>query len=251
MFDNKGKGTFIVVLITMIITMLFCYVIVKLTVYSSILNTGISYSTKDFSKLAAVKNIIDTTFLYEYDEDELMDATISGMLEGLNDPYATYYNKSAFESFNTQTEGEYEGIGIYVSYDTERNMPIIITPIVGSPAAAAGLLPGDYIEYVGNLQAVNVSYDELIDAIKGKVGTKVKIGIIRYKEDNSYDEIELEVERKKIDINPITEEVYEDNIGYIKMTSFDEVAYKGFKEKYEDLINNKNVKGLIIDLRNN
>ena len=251
MFNNKGKSTFFVVIITMTVTMLFCYILVKLTLYASILNNGVKYSAEDFSKLSKVKEIIDVSYLNEYDEEKLMDATISGMLAGLEDPYAAYYNESAFESFYTQTEGEYEGIGIYVSYDTEKKMPIIITPIVGSPAAESNILPGDYIEYVNDLSATSATYDELIDEIKGKIGTKVKIGLIRFKDNNSYEEIELEIERKKIDINPITEEVYEDNIGYIKMTSFDEVSYSEFKKKYEDLLNNKKVKGLILDLRNN
>ena len=251
MFENNGKSTFVVIIITMLVTMLCCYIMFKFTLYSSILENGIEYSTEDFSKLSRVKSIIDSSYLNEYDEEKLMDSTISGMLEGLDDPYAAYYNESAFESFYTQTEGEYEGIGIYVSYDTDKNMPIIITPIIGSPAAEANILPGDYIEYVNELSSATATYDELVDEIKGRVGTKVKIGLIRFKEDNAYEEIELEVERKKIDINPITEEVYEENIGYIKMTSFDEVSYDEFKKKYEDLIGNKKVKGLIIDLRNN
>lgn len=251
MFDKKGKSTFVIILVTMIFTMLFCYVVVKMTLYSSILKNGMNYSTNDFSKLQSVKNIIDTSYLNEYKEEEMVDSAISGMLEALNDPYAAYYNESAFESFYTQTEGEYEGIGIYVSYDTDKNMPIIITPIIGSPAAEANIKPGDYIEYVDDLSATVATYDELVDAIKGKVGTKVKIGLIRYKEDKDFEKIEIEVERKKIDINPISEEVYEENIGYIKMTSFDEVSYDEFKTKYEDLIKNKKVEGLIIDLRNN
>ena len=251
MFNNNGKSTFLVVIITMIITMMFCYIIMQINIYSSLLENGVDYSLEDFSKLEKVKAIIDNSYLNEYDSEKLMDSTISGMLEGLDDPYAAYYNESAFDSFYTQTEGEYEGIGIYVSYDTEKNMPIIITPIVGSPAAGADILPGDYIEYVNELNAASATYDELVDEIKGKVGTKVKIGLIRFKEGNDYEEIELEIERKKIDINPITSEVYENNIGYIKMTSFDEVSYDEFKTKYEELINKKKVKGLIIDLRNN
>jgi len=251
--QKKGESTLVVVIITMITTMLFCYVIAKTVSFVKILNNDseIEYAVNDFSKLEKVKNIIDSAYLREYDEEKLLDATISGMLEGLDDPYAAYYNKTAFQAFYTETEGEYEGIGIYVSYDDEKHMPIIITPIVDSPAAKAGILPGDYIEYVGDLQATTATYDELVEAIKGKVGTKVKIGLLRYKEDKSFEEIELEVERKKIDINPITEEVYEGNIGYIKMTSFDEVSYDEFKKKYEDLIKNKKVEGLIIDLRNN
>ena len=261
MFDKKGKSTIAIVLTTMIVTILFCYVVNKVSEYVSILKYGndnfgsmSSLAKSGDTKLLKVgitKAIIDNSYLNEYDENELIDATIEGMLEGLDDPYAAYYNESAFESFYTQTEGEYEAIGVYISYDTNKKLPIIITPIVGSPAAEVGLLPGDYISYVDDIQASTVNYDELVDAIKGKVGTKVKIGIQRFKDDEHFEELEYEVERRKIDINPITQNIYEGNIGYIKITSFDEVSYKEFNDMYKDLINDKKVSGLIIDLRNN
>jgi len=261
MFDKKGKSTIIIVVVTMITTMLFCFVVNRISEYVSILKYGSDNLVSMYGsgrsgdanllKVGITKAIIDNSYLNEYDENELVDSTIEGMLKGLDDPYAAYYDESAFESFYTQTEGEYEGIGIYISYDTIKNLPIIITPIVGSPAAEAGMLPGDYILYVDDIQASTVNYDELVDVIKGKVGTKVKIGIQRFKEDDTFEELEFEVERRKIDINPITQNVYEDNIGYIKITSFDEVSYDEFKHMYKDLINNKKVSGLIIDLRNN
>ena len=261
MFDKKGKSTIVIVLITIIVTMLFCFVVTQLSEYISIIrygadnfgNMSILNNSGDSSllKLGITKAIIDKDYLNNYEEDKLIDSAIEGMLKGLDDPYAAYYNESAFESFYTQTEGEYEGIGVYISYDTNKNLPIIITPIIGSPAAESGILPGDYILYVDDVQSSTVSYDELVDVIKGKVGTKVKIGIQRFKEDETSEEFEVEVERKKIDINPITEEVYEGNIGYIKMTSFDEVSYDEFKEMYKDLLDDKKVSGLIIDLRNN
>ena len=274
MMNNKtGKSTFLVVLITMVLTLLFCYVFFKGYLYVKILNNDfdstlqediangfdininngleIEYPTDNFKKLERVKSIIKNSYLREYDDEKLLDSSISGLLRGLDDPYAAYYIEKAFESFYTQTEGEYEGIGIYVSYDEEKHMPIIITPIVGSPAADAGILPGDYIEYVEDLDAMSVSYDELIDAIKGKIGTKVTIGLLRQKEDETYEEIELKVERQKIDVNPITVDVFENEIGYIKLTSFDEVSYDDFKKAYTNLVKYKKVKGLIVDLRNN
>lgn len=253
MLNKKdGISTYATILITMVVTMLLCYVVTNIWYYIQIFQgeEKIEYENS-FMKLEKVKSIIDSSYLREYDEEELENETISGMLKGLNDPYAAYYNEEAFEAFYTQTEGEYEGVGIYVAYDSNRKMPIVISPIIGSPAADAGILPGDYIEYVDELQAASATYDELVDAIKGKVGTKVKIGLLRLNEDDSYEEIEMEIERKKIDINPVAEEVYENNIGYIKLTSFDEASYDNFKTKYLDLIDNKNVKGLIIDLRNN
>ena len=251
MLNKSGRETLLVIILTSLITILMCYIFGRVSVFKDVLEDGIETKTNNYTKLDKVKAIIDKSYLNEYDDEKLMDATIAGMLEGLDDPYAAYYNESAFESFYTKTEGEYEGIGIYVAYDSEKKMPIIITPIINSPAAEAGIMMGDYIEYVDDLISTQVTYDELVDAIKGKVGTKVKIGLLRFNEDKDYEEIELEIERKKIDVNPIIESVYEDNIGYIKLTSFDGVAYEDFKRKYENLINEKNVKGLIIDLRNN
>ena len=90
MLNKNGKSIFLVILITMAVTLLFCYVVVKITLYSVILKNGIEYSTDDFSKLEKVKSIIDSSYLNDYKEEELIDSTISGMLKGLNDPYAAY-----------------------------------------------------------------------------------------------------------------------------------------------------------------
>lgn len=251
MKNKSGQSTVITVLITMILTILLCYIVVKTTGYATILQNGIEKSDTTFSKLDKVKSIIDESFLNEYEEKDLIDNAISGMLKGLNDPYAAYYNEKAFESFYTNTNGEYSGVGIYVSYDESKSMPIVLTPIVGSPAAEAGILPGDYIEYVEDTMSVSAEYEEIVDLIQGKIGTFVKIGILRLKENDKYEELEFELERKKIEVNPLTSTVYENNIGYIKITSFDEVSYKNFKAKYDELINENKVKGLIIDVRDN
>ena len=258
--NNKGANTISAIIVTAIVTTLLCYIFFTLGAYkNSLENVNVS-NTSNYDettaknlplKIDTLKKIIDREFLYEYDAEKLADGMAEGMIESLDDPYASYYNKEQFKNFYMQTEGEYVGIGVYVAYDRVRGYPIVLAPLEDSPAAEAGILPGDYIWYVDDLKAVDTDYNTLIDAIKGISGTKVKIGIVRLGENNSEEELDLEIERKKIELNPITSQVYEDNIGYIRMTSFDETSYDSFKKEYDKLLKEDKVKGLIIDLRDN
>ena len=258
--NNKGANTISAIIITAIITTLLCYIFFTLGVYKNSLENVNDSTTsnndettaKDLPlKIDTLKKIIDREFLYEYDAEKLADGMAEGMIASLDDPYASYYNKEQFKNFYMQTEGEYVGIGVYVAYDRVRGYPMVLAPLEGSPAAEAGILPGDYIWYVDDLKSADTDYNAIIDAIKGISGTKVKIGIVRLGENNSEEELDLEIERKKIELNPITSQVYEDNIGYIRMTSFDETSYDGFKKEYDKLLKEDKVKGLIIDLRDN
>lgn len=236
------------VLCTAVITYTIVMVKVQNDIYAY---DGYEYDTDTFEKLYRVKNILDKKYLRDYDIDELIDGAIDGMLEALDDPYTTYFDKEAAEQFLIETEGEYEGVGIYVSYDLNKKMVIVLTPIEQSPAAEAGILPGDYIEYVDDVDVTSNTLDEVADLLKGEAGTLVKVGIIRYDKDGNITRIEKTLTRRNVTIDPVVEEVYEDNIGYIKLSSFDETTYSEFVKAYKDLTKNKNVKGLILDLRNN
>lgn len=236
------------ILCTAVITYIIVMVKVQNDIYAY---DGYEYDTDTFEKLYRVKNILDKKYLRDYDIDELIDGAIDGMLEALDDPYTTYFDKEAAEQFLIETEGEYEGVGIYVSYDLNKKMVIVLTPIEQSPAAEAGILPGDYIEYVDDVDVTSNTLDEVADLLKGEAGTLVKVGIIRYDKDGNITRIEKTLTRRNVTIDPVVEEVYEDNIGYIKLSSFDETTYSEFVKAYKDLTKNKNVKGLILDLRNN
>ncbi|MBR6252582.1 MAG: S41 family peptidase [Clostridia bacterium] len=276
-YKGSGAGTVRTIILTALITALICFIGFKSFYYKEVLEGNVSSAgnsggetlaatiSGDFtsgerrtleklllqSKMNRVKNIIDSDYLYDYDSEKMMDYIAIGMLAALDDPYAQYYDKKSFESFYTQTEGEYSGIGVYVTYDKEKNMPIVLLPIEGSPAEKSGIQAGDYIEYVDDLYSVGSDYDTVIDAIKGIIGTTVKVGLIRQDEDKNYTRLEVEVERQKIQINPVKSSVYSNNIGYIRLTSFDDNTYTGFKEKYDELTQNPKIKGLIIDLRDN
>ena len=276
-FQDKKSGvsTLKTIIITFLLTVLLCIIVFRALYYNQLINEGVGISaggetlaatiSGDFTsgerralekallqnKMNKVKNMIDSEYLYDYDFEKMLDYVAIGLLASIDDPYAQYYDKEAFESFYTQTEGEYCGIGIYVTYDRKKEMPIILLPLEDSPAEKAGIQAGDYIEYVDDFYSSAIDYDTIIDAIKGKIGSTVKVGIIRYDENGDETKLELEVERQTITINPIKSKVYSDNIGYIRMTSFDENTYDLFKEKYDELTKDPKIKGLIIDIRDN
>lgn len=208
------------------------------------------YDTSTFEKLQKVKQIVDSSYLYEYEEDELIDGAINGMLLGLDDPYAAYYNADEFEEFYVETEGKYVGVGLYITYDNEKLMGYVISPIENSPAADEGVLPGDYIYSVDGVLTSTMDLDSLGSNLKGEEGTTVEVVFVRY-DDGESEKITKTLTRRTVIVNPVVEKIYENDIGYIKLSSFDENSYTDFKKVYDDLIKNEKVKGLILDLRNN
>lgn len=210
-----------------------------------------SYDTETFEKLSYVRGMLKEKYLRDIDDEKLIEGAINGMLEALEDPYTTYFNEEDAEQFLIETEGEYDGVGIYVSYDKAKKMVIVLTPIEGSPAAEAGLKPGDYIEFVNDQDVTSATLEEVSDMLKGKAGSDVKVGIVRYDAEKNITRFERVLTRRKINIDPVVEKIYEDNIGYIKLTSFDETTYSEFYNAYRELTKNKKINGLIIDLRNN
>ena len=208
------------------------------------------YDMSTFEKLQKVKQIVDSSYLYEYEEDELIDGAINGMLLGLDDPYAAYYNADEFEEFYVETEGKYVGVGLYITYDNEKLMGYVISPIENSPAADEGVLPGDYIYSVDGVLTSTMDLDSLGSNLKGEEGTTVEVVFVRY-DDGESEKIIKTLTRRTVIVNPVVEKIYENDIGYIKLSSFDENSYTDFKKVYDDLIKNEKVKGLILDLRNN
>ena len=149
------------------------------------------------------------------------------------------------KDFLEDTKGNFVGIGIYMTTDKETNLIKIVETIKDSPAEEVGLKAGDLIKTVDGEKYTAESLDKISSKIKGTEGTKVKLEIIRDNETK-----EFEITRRKIIVNQVEGEVLENNIGYIKISSFDETTSSEFKEKYNEL-NGKGIKSLVIDLRNN
>lgn len=197
------------------------------------------------SEISKVKGIIDKYYMGEVDEQELLDSALIGYVAGLNDEYSEYIPKSEMESFEAETTGNYNGIGIYYGKTTD-NKIVIVSPIKDSPAAKAGLLPGDEILKVDDYEVTSEStLTDLSNIIKGEVGKSVKLKIQRG------DQIlEFDVPRENIKLHQVYTEVLENQIGYMDIYSFDEGTCDQFKDKYNEL-KEKGIKALIIDLRNN
>ena len=196
-------------------------------------------------KLNNYKTIIDKYYLRDADEQKLEEGAIRGYIAGLDDPYTEYISKDEMKDYLEDTKGNFVGIGIYMVKNTEKNMIQVVSTIKGSPAEKQGIQPSDLIVSVDDVKYTAEDLSMISTKIKGAPGTKVKLQILR---DNQT--IDYEFTREKIVVNQVDGKVLADNIGYIQISSFDEDTAKQFKSKYEEL-NAQNIKGLILDLRNN
>lgn len=209
--------------------------------------------TDNFTKLKKVLGIVEEDFLFEdYKMEKLEEGAISGMLKALDDPYTSYFTKEQTESFLIQTEGEYVGVGMYITYGKDIKWPMVLTPIKNSPASEGGILPGDFIYKINDEQiASDTTLEEVSHLLKGPEETTVKVTFIRYDENKNEEEFERIFTRRKIEISPIECEIKDGNIGYIKFVTFDEGVDAKFLKAYNKLVNEDKVKGIIIDLRDN
>lgn len=197
------------------------------------------------NELDKFRTIIDKYYLGEVNEEKLREGAITGYIAGLGDPYTEYITKNEMKEYLEDTKGNFVGVGIYMSKDTKNNKIKVIGVIPDSPAEKVGIKAGDLINTVDGKEYTADDFDTISSKIKGEEGSIVKIQIIRNDET-----IDFEVKREKVIVNKIEGEVKENNIGYIKISSFDEDTAKDFKTKFEEL-QNQGIKSLIIDLRNN
>ena len=245
---NIYKTIMIIVLtafITFIITALVGYNYVTKGDGAKLLVRETSSNQDLIVQLEKYKSIIDEFYLGEVNEEDLKEGAIKGYIEGLGDPYTEYISKEEMQEYMEDTLGNYVGIGIYMLLDEENGKIKVLAPMKGSPAETVGIKSGDIIETVDGEEYTKDEMSEVANKIKGKEGTTVKIGIKRGEEN-----LEFEVTRQNIKVNPVEGKILENNIGYIQFASFDETTYEDFKAKYEEL-KNQGITSLIIDLRNN
>ena len=235
-----------------IITAFITFIITSLSLYTYFSNNGTSlFSSEQISNLETslnkIQSLIDDYYLWsdEIDEDALIESAIEGYVEGLGDVYTEYIPEEDMEEFTEDITGSFVGIGIYMIGDEETDSIVVYYPIPDSPAEQAGVQAGDIIKSVDGVKYTYEDIDTIADNIKGEEGTTVTLVVERDGE-----ELEFEIERATINTNPITIEVLEDNIGYLKLPSFDTDTAEDFREKVEEL-QKQGCTSLIIDLRNN
>lgn len=240
--DSKSifiKSIVLTILLTTVIVSMVTIIIMNKNEHTSLLN-------RINSKLSSIEQIIDKDYLGEINENKIFDETVKGYVDGLNDEYSQYFTKEELEKYKTDNiEGQFVGIGVYIIQDTENNSIRVLSPIKGSPAEKAGILAGDYIVKVEDQAYTGEQITEATNKMKGKEGTKVKIQIIRNEKT-----LDFEVERANVRVNPVEADIYNGNIGYLKISSFDQGSGSEVTKKVEEL-KKKNIESLIIDLRNN
>lgn len=199
------------------------------------------------AKVSMLEKYIDAYYMDEVDKSKYADGIYKGVLASLGDPYAAYYTQEEYQSVMESSDGAYCGIGATVSQDMKTGIITIVQPFPESPAAEAGILPGDVIYKVEGKEVTGEDLTAVVSRMKGQEGTKVVMELVR---EGVSEPIEVEVSRRMVEKPTISHEVLEGNIGYIVISEFDEVTAKQFRNAIDSL-EKKNVDGLVVDLRNN
>ncbi len=188
---------------------------------------------------------INKEYVDEINQSESMDSAINGLLQSL-DPYSSYMSPEIFDEMQTETSGEFGGLGIEVGM--ESGVVKVISPIDDTPASRAGIKAGDYIIKINDIQVQGKSLSEAVDLMRGPVGSSINLTVRRIGKKKA---LNFNIVREIIEIRSVRAELLKKNIGYIRLTSFNENSSEQIKGQIKKFKNNKNINSYILDLRNN
>ena len=188
---------------------------------------------------------INEEYVEDINQSESMDSAINGLLQSL-DPYSAYLSPENFEEMQTETSGEFGGLGIEVSM--EAGVVKVITPLDDTPASRAGLKAGDYIVKINDTQVQGKTLTEAVEIMRGPVGSDIELTVRRRGVKKA---LTFTLTREIIEIQSVKSDLLDKNIGYLRLTSFNENSATQIKKRINDLDKNKKLKGYILDLRNN
>jgi len=192
-----------------------------------------------------VLNKINNEYVEEVNQSDTMDAAINGVLQSL-DPYSAYMSPEMFRDMQTETSGKFGGLGIEVGM--EHGVVKVISPIDNSPASRVGVKAGDYIVKINDNQVQGKSLTEAVELMRGPVGSDIEITVRRIGVKKS---IIFTITREIIKIESVKSKYIDEGIGYLRLTSFNENSGNQIKKKIKEFNNKKDLKGYILDLRNN
>ena len=226
------------------------YYLIGILVIKSLvfINHTISAETDIYKKIdlfGEVLEKINKEYVDEIDQSESMDSAINGLLQSL-DPYSAYMSPEIFNEMQTETSGEFGGLGIEVSM--ESGLVKVISPIDDTPASKAGIKAGDYIVKIENIQVQGKTLSEAVELMRGPVGSSIELTIRRRGVKKA---LKFKITREIIEIQSVKSDLLEENIGYIRLTSFNENSSEQIEDKIKNIEKNENVKAYILDLRNN
>lgn len=248
----KKSSVFMLMLLTIVVTAAAVYMYTSSQAIATDNGVYVSKSEYDrltatqkrFSKVLELEQFIKKNYYEDTSKIDFDTAIIKGLFSGLNDPYSTYFTKEEFTRFNEDLEGSYVGIGTYVEA-TPDNLVKVVSPIKGSPADKAGVMPGDIIYKVDETELNTITLDDAVNLMRGEAGTKVTIYVRRGDENLTF-----ELERQRITVPSVEWDVRPGNVGYLRINSFERTTAQDFKKGLADL-KSKNVSGIVLDLRNN
>ncbi len=225
-------------------------VITTLFVFLFIFSTN-AYSKNDlYEKIDLFGEVLEKIkkdYVDDVDQAEIMDSAINGVLQSL-DPYSAYMSPELFKEMQTDTRGEFGGLGIEIGM--EAGVVKVISPIDDTPAAKAGIKAGDYIVKIGKEQVQGKSLLEAVKLMRGPVGTSIDLTIRRK---NVKKPLEFKIVRKIIEVQSVSSKIIGDekDVGYIRLKSFNENSDKQFLKSVKEFEKKPKIKGYVLDLRNN
>ena len=216
-----------------------------------VLTTNLSLSANEesiYDKIDLFGEVLDKInkeYVEEVNQSDAMDAAINGVLQSL-DPYSAYMSPELFKEMQTETSGEFGGLGIEVGM--EAGVVKVISPIDNSPAEQAGVKAGDYIVKINGVQVQGKTLTEAVELMRGPVGSPIEITIRRIGEKKSF---VFEIIREIIEVKSVKSELIDDKVGYIRLTSFNENSADQIKDIVKKFKKENNIDKYILDLRNN
>ncbi len=221
---------------------------ILILIYISLIKTAVPAENNIYKKIdlfGEVLEKINKEYVDEINPSKSMDSAINGLLQSL-DPYSAYMSPEIFNEMQTETSGEFGGLGIEVSM--ESGVVKVISPIDDTPASRAGIKAGDYIVKINDTQVQGKSLSEAVDLMRGPVGSGIELTVRRIGKKKA---LTFNIVREIIQIQSVKADLLNKNIGYIRLTSFNENSGKQIEREIKKLENNKNVNAYILDLRNN
>ena len=188
---------------------------------------------------------INKEYVDEINQSESMDAAIDGLLQSL-DPYSAYMSPEIFNEMQTETSGEFGGLGIEVNM--ESGVVKVISPIDDTPASRAGIKAGDYIIKIDDIQVQGKSLSEAVDLMRGPVGSSITLTVRRIGQKKA---LTFEIVREIIQIKSVKADLLKNNVGYLRLTSFNENSGEQIRKQIKEFEKNENINSYILDLRNN
>jgi len=220
----------------------------RVELFGATANAAVADTYRNLNLFGEVFERVRADYVEKPDDNKLIESAIKGMVTGL-DPHSDYMDPKSFQDMQVQTRGEFGGLGIEVTM--EDGLIKVVAPIDETPAAKAGIMANDIITQIDGEQVQGLNLNQAVEKMRGPVNTKIKLTVMRKGNDKPF---EITLTRDIIRVRSVRSQVEGDDVGYIRMTQFTEQTTDGLKKALADItakVSNDNLKGYILDLRNN